>query len=256
MISNNTTPVNEFTPAFWDHLSTGLKAAATKIKGPKIAAFDADGTLWDSDAGETFFDWQIHNCGLKDLPPDPWDHYRMLKDPDPRVGYVWLAQINAGVSLDQVRAWAKKCFDHHPNWPVFASQKRLIDLLRELEFEIYIVTASVKWAVEPLALRVGIDFDHVLGVTTKVENGIVGTEPIQPITWRQGKADGLLSATGGVRPILACGNTYGDIALIETATHLQIAVSTQNQECGLYEEELKLTTEAQSRGWLQHKFRS
>src|ERR1700756_1374430 len=27
---------------------------------PRVAAFDCDGTLWSGDAGETFFDWEIH----------------------------------------------------------------------------------------------------------------------------------------------------------------------------------------------------
>lgn len=255
MISNNTTPVNEFTPALWDQLATTLQHIASSTKGKKIAAFDADGTLWDSDAGETFFDWQIKNSGLKGLPSDPWAHYFALKKPDPRVAYVWLAQINAGHSLGQVREWAKACFAAHPQWPVFQSQVRLIELLRSLGFEIYIVTASIKWAVEPVAALVGVDYDHVLGVTTKVENGIIGTEVVQPITWRQGKAEGLLTATGGVRPILASGNTYGDIALMETATHIQLAVSTQNQPCGLYDEEQKLVEEVHRRHWLHHCFR-
>lgn len=255
MISNNATPVNEFSPALWQHLSTTLERAVNETKGPRIAAFDADGTLWDADAGETFFDWQIRNSGLSNLPSDPWERYHELKNPDPRVGYVWLAQISAGHSLEQVRKWAKTCFEQQPKWPVFESQKKLISLLREMDFEIYIVTASIKWAVEPVASLVGIDFDHVIGITTKLVDGKVGTEVNHPITWRQGKAEGLLAATGGVRPILASGNTYGDIALLETASHVKLAVSTQDQPGGLFEEEHKLAVEADRQGWTRHKFR-
>lgn len=255
MISKNDTPVNEFSPALWERLSETLKRAAAETNGPRIAAFDADGTLWDSDAGETFFDWQIHNCGFKGMPADPWAHYKALKNPDPRVAYVWLAQINAGQPLAQVREWAKACFAEHPNWPVFDSQRRLFALLRSLDFEIFIVTASIKWAVEPVAGLLGVDYDHVIGITTKIENGYVGTEPVHPITWRQGKAEGLLTTTKGIRPILACGNTYGDTALIESATHVNLAVSTQDQPGGLFEEEEKLRIEAEGRNWLMHKFR-
>lgn len=255
MISNKQFPVNEFGPDLWDHLSKHLAVAAGTSQGPRIAAFDADGTLWDADAGETFFDWEIKNAGLKDLPADPWAHYNDLKKINPITAYVWLAQINAGHSLSQVRAWAKQCFDAQSQWPVFSSQVLLFDLLRTLNFEIFIVTASVKWAVEPVAELVGIDTDHVIGITTRIENDIVGTEAVHPVTWRQGKAEGLLAATGGVRPILACGNTYGDTALIETATHVQLAVSTQATPCGLFEEEQKLAVEAKERGWLRHEFR-
>lgn len=254
MISKKPTPVNEFTPELWSTLDKTLERAADS-GAPLIAAFDADGTLWDADAGETFFDWEIHHAGLRDMPADPWAHYEALKKVNPITAYVWLAQINVGVPLDQVRAWAKTCFKDRGDWPVFDSQRKLIARLRELGFEIYIVTASIKWAVEPVAALVGVDFDHVLGITTRIEEGRVGMEAVHPITWRQGKAEGLLSATGGRRPVLASGNTYGDIALLEIATHVQLAVSSQDQPCGLFEEESKLADEADRRGWLRHKYR-
>ena len=255
IVSKKLTPVNEFSPELWDHLSTTLKRAAAECKGPRIAAFDADGTLWDADAGETFFDWEIKHARLKNLPEDPWHYYESTKKVDPIKAYVWLAQINAGHSLAQVREWAKSCFGEHKEWPVFASQKRLVDLLRELDFEIYVVTASIKWAVEPLASLYGIDYDHVLGITTHPVDGNVGMETVFPVTWREGKAEGLLHATRGVRPILASGNTLGDIALLGTATHISLAITTQDEPCGLMTEENRLAEEADKRGWLRHKFR-
>lgn len=255
MISKKRSPVNEFSPELWERLSTTLRKAASETKGPKIAAFDADGTLWDADAGETFFDWEIHKAGLKNLPADPWAYYESTKKVDPIKAYVWLAQINVGHTLEQVRSWATQCYEEHPDWPVFESQRRLITLLRELDFEIFVVTASIKWAVEPLALRLGIDNDHVLGITTKFVDGKVGMETQHPVTWREGKAEGLLARTGGVRPILASGNTLGDIALIGTATHVHLALTTQVDAGGLFNEELKLAEEADKRGWLRHRFR-
>ena len=256
MLSKNATPVNEFSPQLWSTLSELIERAVEETTGPRIAAFDADGTLWDADAGETFFDWQIQNCDLPELKNrDPWAHYKALKKPDPRVAYVWLAAINEGRKLSEVREWAKQCFEEHKPWPVFQSQRRLIEKLRSLNFEIYIVTASVKWAVEPLGALLGIDYDHVLGVETEVVNGIVTKTTKPPITWREGKAEGLLAKTGGIRPILASGNTIGDIALLETATHLQLALSTQDSPCGLYDEETKLVEHARKTGWHMHPFR-
>lgn len=233
-----------------------LQTSLREHQGPRIAAFDADGTLWDADAGETFFDWQIHNSKLANMPADPWKHYLDLKKPDPRVGYVWLAQINQGHPLAQVREWAKQCFDEMSPWPVFESQQKLIAELKSLDFEVFIVTASIKWAVEPFASLVGIDYDHVIGIETEVRDGIVTNQPKLPLTWREGKAQGLLTRTGGVRPLLACGNTYGDTALLESATHLRLAVSTQNENTSLHEEEEKLAVAARANGWLQHPFRS
>lgn len=256
MISKNASPVNEFSPELWDSLESVLRSAAHASSGRRIAAFDADGTLWDADAGETFFDWQIHNCKLTAFEGlDPWKHYHDLKKPDPRVGYVWLAQISAGQPLAEVRKWAVECFRSLPPWPVFDSQRRLIALLRELDFEVYVVTASIKWAVEPVAALLGIDFDHVIGIETEIRDGLVTDIVKPPITWRDGKAEGLLAATGGVRPILCAGNTYGDIALLQTATHVRLALSTQSEPGGLYDEETKLFEHASTEKWHIHPFR-
>ncbi len=260
MISKNKLAVNEFSPELWHHLETEIDAAVNEHQGslrptPLIAAFDADGTLWDDDAGETFFKWQITKCGLKNLPADPWAHYHKMKELDPIPAYLWLAQISAGHSIEQMRAWAQECFNERPDWPVFQSQKKLIELLRTKGFEIYIVTASIKWAVEPVAAHVGVDFDHVLGITTEIKNGVIANEAVLPITWRQGKAEGLLKATSGVRPVLASGNTLGDIALLQTATRVRLAVSTQDKPGGLFNEEQRLAVEAEKQGWRRHLFR-
>jgi hypothetical protein len=257
MISKSLGPVNEFSPQLWDAIDAAIARAKSEIRGPLIAAFDADNTLWDSDAGETFFDWQIHNSGL-DLPPDPWAHYKALKKPDPRVGYVWLAQISAGIPLTQVRSWAAECLREKSPWPVYESQIKFVSKLKDAGFEVFIVTASIKWAVEPFASLVGVDFDHVIGIETEVAGGIVTDKPVLPMTWREGKASGLLTRTGGIAPAIACGNTYGDSFLLQAATHFRLAVSTQPESSrgsGLWEEEEKLRVEAQAKSWPIHRFR-
>ncbi|MES2854669.1 MAG: HAD family hydrolase, partial [Bdellovibrionota bacterium] len=240
-----------------NEIDEAIARAKREAKGPLVAGFDADNTLWDSDAGETFFDWQIRHSGL-DLPADPWAHYKALKKPDPRVGYVWLAQINAGRTLEQVREWARACFREKSPWPVYESQKKFVARLRDAGFEVFIVTASIKWAVEPFADLVGVDYDHVLGIETEVVNGIVTDKPVLPMTWREGKASGLMTRTGGVAPAIASGNTYGDSFLLAAATHFRLAVSTQpdtDRGSGLWEEEEKLRLEATQKSWPLHRFR-
>lgn len=256
MISNKTTPVNEFPPSLVSELNSTLERVAQEKKGQRlVAAFDADGTLWDTDAGEAFFDYQIHHSGLQGLPSDPWKYYEDEKKKDPRVAYTWLAQISAGHSLERVRSWAKDCFERQKPFPYLRSQRDLVATLRRLNYEVYIVTASVKWAVEPIAESIGVDFDHVLGITTKVVDGVVTAEPNPPVTWRQGKADAILRATGGVRPVFCSGNTDGDQMLLETASHIALAVSTQNSPSKLNDSESNLRAEAIKRGWKTHAFR-
>lgn len=226
-----------------------IRAAKAKIPPPWIAAFDADGTLWDIDLGELFFDYEIHHCNLS-LPADPWGYYHRTKEVDTPKAYLWLAQINAGQKLSTVRNWAEKAFLSFNPYPFLSFQRRLIEFLHSEEFEVYVVTASVKWAVEPGARRLGIPEGHVLGVTTKLNGEIVGAEQSGHITWRDGKAKALLEATNGVRPLLAAGNTTGDTALIESSQLIKIAVQSQKSDEPLFSTEQELQSVATERGWI------
>ena len=110
-----------------------------------IAAFDADGTLWNTDLGEALFRYQVDNKLLEGLPKDPWEHYESLKETHSHeVAYLWLAQINRGLSLVQVQTWAQKAVDQMNPVPVFKEVKTLIKDLHEMGAEVYIVTASIK----------------------------------------------------------------------------------------------------------------
>ena len=238
-----------------EQIQSQVRKSMETFPGPYYAAFDADGTLWDSDLGEQFFQYEIDHCSLPPLQNvDPWEYYESTKAVDPVKAYLWLAQINEGQHIDQVRKWAHMAVEHF-GAKVFQCQKQLIAWLKSQGVEVFIVTASIQWAVEPAAHLVGIDKDHVLGIRTKVnEQGIVTTEQDGPITWRDGKASALLTRTNNVAPILCCGNTYGDIALIEASRGVRLAVQTQVDKNSLFEEENKLFTHAEKSKWNLHHF--
>ena len=252
------TPRTEFSESLSKDLETKIDQAL-KAGAEPIAAFDADGTLWDMDVGEYFFDYQINRCHLPHLRDvkDPWRHYLDLKKDDHRKAYAWLIQINQGQTEKKVREWALAGAKSLRPVPIFPSMQRLVQFLRSRQVEIYVVTASIKYAVEPVAnLAYGLAFDHTLGVTTEVESGLVTDIVCHPLTWREGKAEALLKATSGRRPLLCAGNTDGDIALIAAASHIQLAVATQDIENSLRKAEQALQTEAERRGWTKHLFRS
>lgn len=223
-------------------------------KGRAVAAFDADGTLWDTDLGEMLFGHQIANK-LVPLPNDPWGHYENLKiEASHPIAYLWLAQINQGMALTQVRAWAEEAVKKHDPLPIFEAQMRVLEKLKALDVEIYIVTASITWAVEPGARRLGLREDQVIGIETEVVNGIVSHQQKGVITYREGKAQAILERTGGVKPYFASGNTEGDKWLLECATDLRLVMSAspENSENGITERKmLKLAAE---RGWYSHRY--
>lgn len=238
----------------WKRIREAL-AEEKKQHARPVAAFDADGTLWDTDLGEHFFKYQIQEKLLSGLPADPWRHYRDWKENgDPRPAYLWLAQVNQGNHLERVREWAESAVRAHEPLPIFPEQRKLVEFLRAEGVQVYIVTASVRWAVEPGSLRLGLGFDDVIGVETSVENGVVTASPAGHMTYREGKAEALLLKTKGQRPFLTAGNTMGDFHLLQSASRVALAVGAAPEGHELYPTEEKLREEARKNNWLAHRF--
>lgn len=243
-----------FPPDYWteiENLISQLKSSQKKL----IAAFDADGTLWDTDLGENFFQYQIDNK-LIPLPHDPWDHYLKMKakNNDPRSAYLWLAQVNNDLPEQKIQTWATQAFQQIQPNPIFSEQKKLIQILLQNQVEVYIVTASIKWAVQPGAVALGLSPENVIGIETEVRNGHITENPILPITYRQGKVDALLKHTNGISPFLASGNTMGDFELLMSATHIKLAVSAAVRDDKIFKTENELQKIAQEKNWWAHRF--
>jgi HAD superfamily phosphoserine phosphatase-like hydrolase len=226
-----------------------LKASNQKL----LAAFDADGTLWDADLGENFFQYQIDHK-LVTLPTNAFDAYLEMKEKDPREAFLWLAQINKGQSLEKVREWAKLAFNSIQPNPIFKDQQKLVQLLMNNGVEVYIVTASIKWAVEPGAQALGVSSHNVIGVQTEIQDGTVTDKGIFPITYREGKVEALLQRTNGLYPFLSSGNSMGDFELLNSATHTRLAVSAASHDDRLYKTEMELLSHAKKNNWLGHRF--
>jgi hypothetical protein len=244
--------MNDFTTEKLEKLLRDLEQQ--RPKGRAVAAFDADGTLWDCDLGEGLFGYQIEHQ-LVPLPPDPWGHYNWMKEHvNHPAAYLWLAQICKDVKLDTVREWAEKAVASQP-LPIFEAQKKVLAKLRELEVEIYIVTASIKWAVEPGALRLGLTHDQVIGIETEVAGGLVTEKQKGVITYREGKIAALLDRTGGVAPYFSSGNTEGDRWLLEGSTALRLVMSAAPQGSENWPTESVMLKMAAENGWYSHRYR-
>lgn len=226
-----------------------LKASNQKL----VAAFDADGTLWDADLGENFFQYQIDHK-LVELPQNAFDFYLSMKEKDPREAFLWLAQINKNQKIEKVREWAKLAFQSIQPNPIFTEQQKLVQLLMNNGVDVYIVTASIKWAVEPGAQALGVSASHVIGVQTEIQDGVVTDKGIFPITYREGKVEALLQRSGGISPFLSSGNSMGDFELLKAATHTRLAVSAASRDDHMYKTESELLTHAQTQKWLGHRF--
>ncbi len=239
---------------YWTQIEKNLNELKTSQQ-KLVAAFDADGTLWDADLGENFFQYQIDHK-LVELPPNAFDFYLNMKEKngDPREAFLWLAQINKNQRIEKVREWAKLAYESIQPNPIFQDQKKLVQLLMNHGVEVYIVTASIKWAVEPGALALGVSINNVIGVQTEIQDGIITDQGIFPITYRPGKVEALLQRTKGVAPFLSSGNSMGDFELLNAATHTRIAVSAASRDDHMYKTESELLTHAKNNNWLGHRF--
>lgn len=242
----------DYSTEIWSRINTTLDQVLKEDSSP-VAAFDADGTLWDIDLGETFFHYQIDNK-LVELPPHAFQVYEDMKAENPQKAYLWLAQVCQGKKLEQIHEWAVQAVKEQAPLPIFSEQKKLIDLFISRGVQVYIITASVKWAVEPGAELLGLTKNNVLGVETLIQDGLITTQQKGLITYRQGKVDALLEVTKGRRPFFATGNTMGDYQLMQSATHLSLAVSAASRDDKLFKTERELQEKALELGWITHRF--
>ncbi len=225
-----------------------------------IAAFDADGTLWSHDMGEGFFQYQVKqgyiNANLGSVR-DAWEHYRELKSSkNTETGLMWLAQVNRGFSIEQVRAWASEYLRSISPVRVFPEQQHLIQWLLQQNVQVYVVTASIKWSVEPGAGLFKIPFEQVLGFRTEIRDGIVTDIPEGQRTWREGKATGLLEATNNTKPFLSCGNSNGDEFLLRCSSNIRLAVRSHPKGHELFPQEEYLNDIARKNNWLHYEFQT
>ena len=243
----------DFNPEFFTKICDSIKKALDEGANP-VAAFDADGTLWSGDAGLDFYKYQIDNKLISGLPDNAWDSYLEMIDKDVMKGLLWLAQINKGVPIDTLRGWAKDFVKEKKDLGYFDGITKLVNFLKDQGVKVFVVTASTKWSVEPAAIFHGIEQDNVIGVQTKIIDGIITDEQDGPVTWFDGKPKRLIEVSGGQAPFFAAGNSKGDLALLESATHVPLVIQSATENHFNFETEKQMKELAEKNGWHHYSF--
>ncbi|MEW6056907.1 MAG: haloacid dehalogenase-like hydrolase [Bdellovibrionota bacterium] len=222
----------------------------------KIAAFDADGTLWRGDIGEAFFRWQLEQGTVPHAPKkDAWDYYfKETQEGDCAKAFGWLAQWNAGVLEADFKNWATRFFREQWAKNVFGPVGSLVNALATAGFEIWVVSGSTEWVVAAGAeAAFGVSAERVIGSAVTVENGRLTDKIARRIPYRDGKAL-LVDEVIGTRPLFAAGNTYWDKELLFTATELVLAVNSESEHEVNFASEQRLKEIAVERKWLVQGF--
>ncbi len=213
--------------------------------GRRVAAFDADGTLWYDDIGEAFARWLVEGDLLKAVHKDVfWDEYERRVAESRIEGYTWVIQVMAGLQEADVQLWCRQMAAAWPNY-----RKAMIGLIAGLQgegFETWIVSASNRWIVHAGAPHVGIPQDKVLGIETQVTDGKLTTRPVYPRPCNQGKVDAIQKHIG-VKPVFAFGDSMGDFEMLAYAEQPLVV---GRRDLG----DNELVRQASPRGWPVHRF--
>lgn len=204
------------------------KVKAGEVKNP-TAVFDADGTIWRDDIGESFLRWLIKNRKLKDVDysKDIYGEYEKMLQQDVGAAYAFSTSIMKGINEQDLQDWSTRFFPEHFSGNVFPKQKELFRRLQDAGVDVWIVTASNHWIVEGAAPHMGINADHVVGMRVEVENGVLTDKVIPPITYRQGKVDAIEKYIGK-KVDFAAGNSMTDYEMLKSAKEMSLVINPRD----------------------------
>jgi phosphoserine phosphatase len=203
----------------------------------RYAAFDADGTLWDGDIGDTAFA-DAHAQGVVDdvtiagafaawaasygFTPAPHEPFRdvlarlangSLMAAGKQRGldehgvkadlYGMQAWIYAGRTDEEIEAYGERVFQGGFEAKIFPGARRLIEGLVERGVDVVIVSASHRALVVPGGRRLGVTRERVIGMQPAHDDNGRTVTRIARHLYGPGKVRAL---AGRGRPLVACGD--------------------------------------------------
>ncbi len=208
-------------------------------EGPRHVALDWDDTLLEGDCS-------LHLLRTMDAARGTvWfeTYFEQLAAHGRAVAYPLIAQWWAGTlpheTTELLARIGSDAFDHG----VLRFRAEMEDLCRALQargWTVWVVTASPGLLVAPLAARLGIPRERVLGMYLRVgADGRFTEEVIPPVTWGEGKWAALSQRIDGPL-VLAAGDSASDAPMMRAAQH---ALLLDGHDAALREE-------ARAAGWM------
>lgn len=207
---------------------------------PRVAVFDADGTLWRGDVGEDLLRYLAGNGLLPRGGAGVYARYDELHVSAPIEAYGYAVQVMAGMAERELEATCESFFAQRFLGRVFPFVRPLLAVLKEAGVAVWICSASPRWIVEAGARSLGLDPAHVIGVDAEVHDGRVTDRLRLPITAGPGKVTWL--GRRGVSWGFAAGNGDLDVDMLEPARHRLVVAPFDGAPNGL-------VRQAQARGW-------
>jgi phosphoserine phosphatase len=188
--------------------------------GPRVAAFDCDGTLWSGDAGETFFTWEIER-GL--VSPEVgkamrarYAEYKSGKvDEEDMCGE--MVTMHQGLSEDAMMHAAREFITTSFPGHIFLEMRELVRLLHEQGCEIWAVSSSNEWVIRAGMDQFGIPHDRILAAKVELAGSIV-TNQLVRVPSGPGKPLALREVVNKEID-MAFGNSRWDVEMLAHARH-------------------------------------
>ncbi len=220
-------------------LSERVRAAGSEQPGA-LAVFDADGTIWRDDVGEAFLRHLVA-LGWVALPDgsDPYGAYERAVGRDRAAGYVYAAQLQAGLAEEDVAAEALRFARGWVPPRLIGDTQKLRSLCEEAGLKPFVVSASALPIVLAAAPLAGFSRERCRGIEVQVRAGKFTAEVIGPVTYGAGKIE---AASRFGRIALACGDSLtGDLPMLLAAPIAVVVAPASGSP---------LADEARRRSWL------
>jgi phosphoserine phosphatase len=210
----------EITEASKQNLTKEEFVASVLRLGPRVTAFDCDGTLWSSDAGETFLDWEIRSGVVSSAVSQAM----RARYADYKAGNVSeddmcaeLVTMHQGLPYATVMEAATTFMEDVFPGRIFSEMRDLIGQLQSNGCEVWAVSSSNEWVIRAGVRPLAIPEDRILAVKPLLKDGIV-TDRLMRLPSGSGKAEAL-RAVAQKEIDAAFGNSRWDTEMLAMAKH-------------------------------------
>lgn len=162
----------------------------------------------------------------------------------PQATFDWAATLFAGLRPAQLRQLAADAFERELSREIevvraqsadgiplrmnrgirtCAAATSMLSTMRDANADLWVVSATNRWALEAIAPRFGLRADRILANGCIETNGRITRRRDGPTTWHDGKV-AAFEARHGRAPDVVVGDSVSDAPLMRTATRLAVLI--------------------------------
>jgi phosphoserine phosphatase len=189
----------------------------------RIAAFDLDGTLLIGDMGDAVFAYLIlehHHLKLT------WTEYQRLLHTNRSQAYRSVVEAMAGLDVEVISQATSAVMNFGKDYIIVGSDRvrtpkprpllsQFVGLLQELQYEVYIVSASNHISVQHVAKHwFNIPPTHAFGIQGRIRGSRITSDLVSPVPIGAGKADLFTRVAGPAIPLITGTDSTMDLPLL------------------------------------------